>query len=236
MRISLFIFLFLLSFSVGAQKLEILPINKSLYVYTTYHSYEGEQVSANSMYLVTTKGVILFDTPWDQTQNQPLLDSIEKKHGKKVIKVFATHSHEDRAGGFAFFNAKGIATYASKQTNEILRSSNKPTALNTFETGELFKVGEELFQVAYFGAGHTKDNLVIWFPKYKVLDGGCLVKSAVAETLGFIGEADLEAWPKTISAIKNKYKKINLVIAGHDNWKTQGALDKTLALLKRNKN
>ncbi|HTM97374.1 MAG TPA: BlaB/IND/MUS family subclass B1 metallo-beta-lactamase [Pedobacter sp.] len=236
MKISLFIFLLLLSFSVDAQKLEIVPINKKLYVYTTYHVYEGKAVSANSMYLITKKGAILFDTPWDQTQNQPLLDSIEKKHHQKVIKVFTTHSHEDRAGGFAFFNAKGIATYASKQTNEILRAANKPTASNTFEKGALFQIGDEMFQMDYVGAGHTKDNLVVWFPQYKVLDGGCLVKSAEAENLGFVGEADLTAWPKTMMAIKNKYKKINLVIAGHDNWKTQGAVDKTLELLKRNKN
>lgn len=233
MRISLFILLFFLSFSAGAQQLEIVPINKKLYVYTTYHTYEGKKISANSMYLVTTKGIILFDTPWDQAQNQPLLDSIEKRHGQKVIKVFATHSHEDRAGGFGFFNAKGIATYASKQTNEILKSENKPTASNTFEKGELFQIGDGLFQVNYFGAGHTKDNLVVWFPKYKVLDGGCLVKSVEAENLGYVAESDLDAWPKTILAIKNKYRKINLVIAGHDDWKTQGALDKTLELLKK---
>jgi len=232
MRISVFISLFLLSLTLAAQDLEIVPINQKLYVYTTYHIYEGEKVSANSMYLVTTKGIVLFDTPWDQAQNQPLLDSIEKKHHQKVVKVFATHSHEDRAGGFGFFNAKGIATYASKQTNEILKSENKPIASNIVEKGELFQIGDEQFQINYFGAGHTKDNLVVWFPKYKVLNGGCLVKSAEAENLGYVGEADLNAWPKTILAIKNKYRKINLVIAGHDNWKIQGALDKTLALLK----
>ena len=236
MKISLHLCLFLLSFSAVAQKLEITPINKKLYVYTTYHTYEGKTVSANSMYLITAKGVILFDTPWDQNQNQPLLDSIERKHHQKVIKVFATHSHDDRAGGFGFFNAKGIPTYASKQTNEILKAANKPIASNTFEKEQVFRIGAELFQINYFGAGHTKDNLVVWFPKYKVLDGGCLIKSAEAENLGYVGEADLAAWPITILAIKNKYKQINLVVAGHDNWKTQGALDKTLELLKKNRN
>ena len=232
MKISFAIILFLLSFTTFAQKLVITPLNDKLYVYTTYHDYKGEQVSANSMYLVTQQGVILFDTPWDQKQNQPLLDSILKKHGKPIIKVFATHSHEDRAGGFGFFNARGITTYASIKTNKILRTEQKPTASNTFLDSERFNIGGETFEVRFFGAGHTKDNLVVWFPKYRILDGGCLVKSASAKNLGYIGEADLTAWPKTILAIKGRYKKINLVIAGHDDWKEQGALEKTLQLLK----
>ncbi|WP_316813987.1 BlaB/IND/MUS family subclass B1 metallo-beta-lactamase [Pedobacter heparinus] len=235
MRISVFIILFFLSFSIYGQALEITPLNEKLYVYTTYHTYEGQKVSANAMYLVTGNGVVLFDTPWDQAQNQPLLDAIEKRHHLKVIKVFATHSHEDRAGGFGFFNKKGIPTYASVQTNELLRSEHKPVALHTFEKGAKFQIGIEKFQLDYFGAGHTKDNLVVWFPEYKVLDGGCLIKSAEAKGLGFVGEADLKAWPKTILAIKDKYKTIRQVIAGHDNWKIPGALDKTLELLK-NKN
>lgn len=235
MKISLFITLFFLSVSVYGQALEITPVNEKLYVYTTYHTYNGGKVSANAMYLVTNKGVVLFDTPWDQAQNQPLLDSIEKKHHLKVISVFATHSHEDRAGGFDFFNKKRIPTYASGQTNSILRSEHKAMAVNTFEKGEKFQIGGEKFQIDYFGPGHTKDNLVIWFPEYKILDGGCLIKSAEAKNLGFVGEADLKAWPQTILAIKDKYKEINLVVAGHDNWKTPGALDRTLELLK-NKN
>jgi hypothetical protein len=37
------------------------------------------------MYLVTNQGVVLFDTPWDSTQFQQLLDSIKIKHGKDVV-------------------------------------------------------------------------------------------------------------------------------------------------------
>ncbi|SMC58683.1 BlaB/IND/MUS family subclass B1 metallo-beta-lactamase [Pedobacter africanus] len=236
MRISLLtcLLLLFLVFSVYAQKLEIIPVNKRLCVYTTYHSYKGETVSANALYLITRKGVVLFDTPWDQTQNQPLLDSIEKKHRLKVIMVFATHSHEDRAGGFGFFNRKGIPTYASEQTNAILKAENKPLASNAFKKGAKFDIGGEKFQLDYFGAGHTKDNLVVWFPEYKVLDGGCLIKSAAVTDLGFVGDADLTAWPKTILAIKNNYKMIRLVVAGHDSWQAPGALDHTLELLKKN--
>ena len=64
-------------------KLKISHLTGNYYIYTTYNTYEGYQVPANGMYVVTNKGVVMFDTPWDTTQFQPLLDSIQLKHNKK---------------------------------------------------------------------------------------------------------------------------------------------------------
>jgi metallo-beta-lactamase class B len=65
-------------------KLNIEPLTGDFYIYTTYNTYKGSRLPANGMYLVTKEGVVLFDTPWDTTQFQPLLDSIQFKHNKKV--------------------------------------------------------------------------------------------------------------------------------------------------------
>lgn len=86
--------------------LVIEKINDKIYLFTTYNTYNGVKISANGLYMLTKKGAILFDTPWDATQYQPLLDSIQEKHQMSVIGVFASHWHEDRAGGFAYYNAK----------------------------------------------------------------------------------------------------------------------------------
>ena len=60
-------------------KLDITPLTGNFYIYTTYNEYQGSKTPAHGMYLVTKKGVVLFDTPWDTTQFQPLLDSIQKR-------------------------------------------------------------------------------------------------------------------------------------------------------------
>ena len=65
-------------------KLKISHLTGDFYIYTTYNTYEESKVPANGMYLVTNNGVALFDTPWDTTQFQPLLDSIKLKHNKNV--------------------------------------------------------------------------------------------------------------------------------------------------------
>ena len=66
-------------------KLKITHLTGDFYVYTTYSTYEGNQVPANGMYLITNDGVVMFDTPWDTTQFQSLLDSIKNRHNKRVV-------------------------------------------------------------------------------------------------------------------------------------------------------
>ena len=56
-------------------RLEISHLTEDFYVYTTYGTYKSVSVPANAMYMLTSKGVVLFDTPWDSTTFQPLLDS-----------------------------------------------------------------------------------------------------------------------------------------------------------------
>ncbi|HLA54920.1 MAG TPA: MBL fold metallo-hydrolase [Flavobacterium sp.] len=115
-----------LSHTIQAQKLEIHQLAGDFYVYTTYHDYDGKPFPSNSMYLVTDDGVILFDTPWDEAQCQPLLDSIEKRHNKKVMLCLVTHFHDDRTAGLDFLKSKGIKTWSTKQTYELGKAHGIP--------------------------------------------------------------------------------------------------------------
>jgi metallo-beta-lactamase class B IND len=45
------------------------------------------------------------------------------------------------------------------------------------------------------------------------------VKSNSAINLGYIKEANVEQWPKTMNKLKTKYSKATLIIPGHDEWK-----------------
>src|SRR5690349_3677039 len=91
-------------------KLKISPLTGDFYIYTTYSTYEGNQTPANGMYLVTNDGVVLFDTPWDTTKFQPLLDTIQTRHHKNVLICIATHWHSDRTEGLEYYKQEGIKT------------------------------------------------------------------------------------------------------------------------------
>lgn len=210
-------------------------IKPNFYIYKTFGVFGGKEYSTNAVYLVTKKGVVLFDVPWQKTQYQSLLDTIQKRHNLPVIAVFATHSHEDRAGDLSFYNNKGIKTYATAKTNELLKKDGKATSTELIKTGKPYRIGGEEFVVDFLGEGHTADNVVVWFPKYKILDGGCLVKSKSAVDLGYTGEANVAQWPQTMTKLKNKYSQATLIIPGHDEWKGGGHVEHTLDLLNKNK-
>jgi len=211
--------------------LSIEKINSQLYLYTTYNTFEGTKYAANAVYLITKKGVILFDTPWDSTQYQPLLDSIKQKHQLPVIAVYATHWHEDRAGGFAYYNRIGIPTYATKMTNDLLKANHKAQAAHLVKINKTYKVGGQSFVLNFFGAGHSLDNVVVWFPDYQILDGGCFIKSSEAKNLGNIVDGDVKAWKPALARLLAKYPQIKMVIPGHDGWKDNQQIQRTEELL-----
>lgn len=229
---SILLCLFFSSVLAQNPKIKIQRLTTNLYKYTTYNTYKGAVTDANAVYLVTKKGVVVIDAPWDPSQFQPFLDSVKAKHNQKVVLAIATHAHEDRAGGLAFFKAKGIKTFATNKTNKILLETKKPTAQFTFNGDTTFNVGGVNIKTFFAGEGHTKDNISVWFEQDKILYGGCLVKSTDSKNLGYIGEANIKQWPQSIKNLEKKYPDVKLLIPGHGNGNTPAALTHTLELLK----
>ncbi|MFZ2955664.1 MAG: MBL fold metallo-hydrolase [Candidatus Ozemobacteraceae bacterium] len=67
----------------------------------------------------------------------------------------------------------------------------------------------------YVGPGHTTDNIVVWFPRDKVLFGGCMLKCADAKDLGYIGESNLSEWGNSLRRLQEKVRGVEHVIPGH---------------------
>lgn len=235
---SYMLFLFLNAVTFGQtvkNELKITPITTDFYVYSTYKMFGTKKQDANAMYVVTTAGVVLFDSPWDDFPYQNLLDSIESRHHKKVIIAIATHSHEDRTSGLDFYKQNGIKTYTTKLTDKISIKKNQPRAQLLIKKDTVFTVGDKTFETYYAGPGHTKDNIVVWFNDPKLLYGGCLVKSIDAKDLEYVGEANVPQWPKTIKKVQAKFQDPNYIITGHHDWTSAKALAHTLYLLEENR-
>lgn len=233
--IALLVLVSTLLYGQDNKKLNIQHLADQFYVYTTYKDLNGFMFPSNSMYLVTDNGAVLFDTPWDTSQFQPLLDSIWFRHNKKVVMAISTHYHDDRTAGLEFLKQRGIKTYSSKLTYDLSNVHNEKQAEFYFVNDTTFSIGQYKFETYYAGEGHTKDNIVIWFNKYKILYGGCLVKSTENKNLGNVADANLQEWASTIKKVKKKYPKSKFVIPGHFGWSSNKALQHTLELLEKNK-
>lgn len=219
-------------------KLKIAHLTGDFYIYTTYNNYENSQVPANGMYLVTDQGVAMFDTPWDSTQFQPLLDSIMSRHGKKVVLCFATHWHTDKTAGLEYYRQQGIPTYTTVLTDSFSKVNGKKRAQFLMTKDTVFHLGHYAFETFYPGGGHTKDNIVIWFSKEKILYGGCLIKGAEDESLGYLGDADVNAYAGTLKKVRDRFKDPKYIIVAHSDWHNINSLKHSIQMaeaLRKNK-
>lgn len=213
--------------------LVIRPLTGNFYIYTTCNFYKGARYPANGMYLLTSGGAVLFDTPWDTTQFQPLLDSIRAKHNQQVVMCIATHFHEDRTGGLEYYRKKGIRTYTSKQTDELSVKNGMKRAEYLLGKDTVFSVGEYSFQTYYPGWGHAPDNIVIWFEKEKILYGGCLIKSVDDNSLGNLSDASVKDYATTLRNVQHACRNPRFIIPGHNSWTDPGSLKHSLQLAKK---
>ncbi len=214
-------------------QLKITALTGDFYIYTTYNTYEQSKVPANGMYVVTNEGVVLFDTPWDTTQFQPLLDSIQARHKKKVILAFATHWHSDKTAGLEYYRQLGIKTYTTVRTDELSKQNNKKRAEFLLTKDTVFHTGQYSFETYYPGQGHTEDNIVIWFNKEKILFGGCLIKGASDENLGFLGDGNIDEYETTLKRVKKKFPAPKFIIVAHSDWNNLNSLNHSIKMAKQ---
>ncbi len=210
--------------------LKISHLTGDFYIFTTYNFYKGVRIPANGMYMVTNDGVVMFDSPWDTTQFQPLLDSIKARHNKNVIMCIATHFHEDRTSGLEYYRQQGIKTYTTRQTDELSKKRGMKRAEFLINKDSVFISGQHSFQTYYPGQGHAPDNIIIWFEKEKILYGGCLIKSVEDSTLGNLADANVKKYASTIKNVQMKCKNPKYIIPGHNNWTNTNSLEHTLKM------
>jgi glyoxylase-like metal-dependent hydrolase (beta-lactamase superfamily II) len=89
---------------------------------------------------------------------------------------------------------------------------------------------DNILEVFYPGAGHTKDNVVVWIPSAKVVFGGCLIRSLNSRGLGNLSDAYPEEWGKSALAVKETYPDSLIVVPGHGKRGDRSLIDHTINL------
>lgn len=204
-------------------ELEIKKIEEGVYLYTAYEKINGwGLVGSNGLVVLDNKDAYLIDTPISATDTEKLVKWIGAQ-GFTAKASISTHFHSDSTGGIAFLNSKSIPTYASKQTNKLLENKGEAQATHSFTKNPFWLVNKKI-EVFYPGAGHTRDNVVVWMPEQKILFGGCFVKP---EGLGNLGDAVIEDWPASAKKLIARYSSATLVVPGHGEIGDASLLTKT---------
>ncbi len=243
MQIKLIIFATIVQFllaatSIAESKVKISHLDGPLYL------IEDEYfVKENSVFYVGSEAITIISASWTPAVAEEIVSNIKKISSKPIKYVVDTHYHADRSGGNAYYKSLGATIISTALTKELLKGTwanhleslkkswpsfpNIPLVLPdiTFDKKYVLENGE--IELLYFGPAHTKDGIVAYFPKQKILFGDCILK----EQLGNLDSADLTEYPKTISKMKDL--PIKTIIAGH--WSPihgPELIDKVLTLLK----
>lgn len=218
--------------TTDAPALKIVQLTKDCYVHTSYQLLNGKWFPANGLHIVTENEIILVDAPWTENYTRILIDSLEKKHHKKITFCIATHFHDDRTGGLDVLKAHGVKTWSGRQTLEWCKTRREKQAAFAFEKDTVFDFGAIHLETFYPGPGHSPDNIVVWIPEKKILYGGCFVKSIQSQDLGNLSDANVAEWKKSVEKVMQKFPQPAYVVPGHFGWKNKKSLKHTLKLLK----
>jgi metallo-beta-lactamase class B len=217
-----------------SEDLRIQKFSDHVYVHTSFLNTDSfGRVACNGMIVVNGNEAVVFDTPADNKSSEELIQYINGVLKAKVSALLPTHFHADCVGGLETFNEHNIPAYASSQTIALLkRKGQKFTKpIKEFDRTLTLPVGDKKVYAEYFGEGHTKDNVIGYFPDDNALFGGCLIKE-VGATKGNLEDANVPAWPGTVSKIKQKYPQVKLVVPGHGKSGGTELLDYTIRLFQ----
>jgi metallo-beta-lactamase class B len=218
--------------SLNTKQLVIEKISDRTYRHISYlKTNDFGKVACNGMIVADGKEAIIFDTPTDNESSAILINWVETKLQCKVKAVVPTHFHADCLAGLPEFHKKGIPSYANHMTIELAKKNNVTLPLHGFEQVKEFTVGKEKVLLEYFGEGHTKDNVIGYFPGDKVMFGGCLIKELGA-TKGNLEDANTNDWPITVKRLKAKYPDAKIIVPGHGKPGDVSLLDYTIQLFE----
>ncbi|MFC4874798.1 subclass B1 metallo-beta-lactamase [Negadavirga shengliensis] len=216
------------------ETLIIIKLSNHIYEHVSFLDTEDfGKVSCNGMLVVNENQAVVFDTPADNQSSMELINFVTQELKHEVTAIIPTHFHNDCVGGIAEFEKHNIPTYATSQTMALLKKNgfNFSKPIKEFDHHLTLDIGSKKVYAEYFGEGHTKDNIIAYFPEDNVLFGGCLIKE-VGAGKGNLEDANTNSWSETVRKIKAKYPEAAIVIPGHGERGGAELLDYTIGLFE----
>jgi metallo-beta-lactamase class B len=218
---------------IQAQQITLKQLSNNTFIHTSYlQTDDFGHVPCNGLVIRNGQQALVFDTPTDDKGAKELIRLVQDSLHCKVVMVIPTHFHNDCLGGLQAFHDAGIPSIANELTLELAKNSQVAVPEFSFHKSFTFKVGQEKVLIKFLGQGHTRDNVVGYFPSEKVLFGGCLIKE-IGASKGYLGDANVEEWSATVKRVKRKFPRVKVVVPGHGEAGDSSLLDYTHKLFTK---
>ena len=205
------------------------------------------RILSHGLVIQTKDGaLILIDTAWGNSDTDEILQLMANEFGEMPEAAIVTHAHNDKMGGVDSLNEHMVQSFAHPFTNadaptrELTQTTHTLSTQSGQNAGQpgllrhpLLATHETSLQVFYPGAGHTRDNIVIYHPPSKTLFGGCLIRPSGASNLGNTADGDVLNWAGAVRLIAQTFPDAEIVVPSHGAPGGRDLLDHTIALADR---
>lgn len=192
---------------------------------------DNEGFISNAGFVVTGKGVVVFDTLGSPSLAWALRQKIREVTDEPVVKVIVSHYHADHIYGLQVFQDEGAEIIAPRGAYEYLESEaaasrleerrfslepwvNEQTRLVPpdlmVEQAKTFRVGEVDFRLSYLGSAHSQGDMAMFVVNDGVLFSGDIIFEG---RVPFVGDADTRHWLETLQALETG--ELNALVPGH---------------------
>lgn len=210
---------------------QLIHLKDSFFVHVTWDDYNGCRFGSNGLLVIRNGNALMIDTPMDETKTAAILNYLRDSMHTNVTLIIPGHWHNDCIGGLAELHCRNVFSIANEMTRAECIKRNLETPKASFSKSLTWSFCGIPVECWYPGAGHSLDNIVVYFPKQKILFGGCLIKSAESSTIGNIADADIHAWPKTLKKVQKKYRDAEIIIPGHGSVGSLKLIDHTIFII-----
>ena len=196
----------------------------------------NEGMTSNAGFVVTEKGVVVYDALGTPVLGHRLLQEIKKVTDKPVTHVIAGHYHADHVYGLQAFKEHTKATiWAEKSAYVYIDSSDSDKRLSqrrdslfpwvdentylvkpdeTFIGEKTFDMGDATIELMHAGPAHSPDDIMMLVQPYGVVFSGDLIFGGRLPFLGG-GRVDTKEWLAGLKKLETMDPAPMFVVPGH---------------------
>ena len=132
-----------------------------VYSYEQLMTLGGEQITAVSMFIVTSDGVLVADGQGNVEATQGLIDQIANVTEQPITHVVVGSPHPDHSGGNSAFPSDATFLVHPTSAAALEQSDNAPSTTEIVEGTLALNMGGREIQVLHLGRAHTAGDLVV---------------------------------------------------------------------------
>ena len=192
---------------------------------------DNEGFISNAGFVVTSDGVVIFDSLGTPSLAHKLVQKIKKVTDQPIKKVIVSHFHADHIYGLQVFEALGAEIIAPYGAQKYIQSEaaasrleerqfsldpwvNEDTHLvlpdKTVEKSYSFTQGDISFTINFMGKAHSDGDLTMLVEPDKVLFSGDIIFQG---RIPFVGSADSKKWLETLTKLETG--GLTALVPGH---------------------